>query len=198
MTDKPRKTRKKYLGDIDYEGPGSLDRRSDDIIDRKPNHDHVVKAWFKAASPLLTLTPEAIDNISTLVAGGNTIPVACAAAGHGSAYVNWNVKAKLHIEAGYAPGFEEGQSPYVAWADAIKQAKASWEVSMVALIASGNPNYKGPLALLERRLPQYYQERKSVQVAVKSERDVAAGLSTEELRKLVAETYEKKLEESND
>jgi hypothetical protein len=188
--------RKKYLGDPDHPtlpgalpsvGGDALNGRADDIIDRKPNHDHVVKAWYRPRGSKTSLTEEAIEQIATLVAGGNTIPVACAACGYGTSWRNWHTAVKEHLLAGYEPGFEEGQSPYLAYAEAITQAKASWEVSMVAVIASGNPNYKGPLALLERRLPNYYQERKSVQVAVKNERDIAQGMSTEELQRALAE-----------
>lgn len=180
--------RPKHLGDP-ADSHGDLEKRSDDVVDRKPNTDHVVRSWSATRGRKTTLTETAINEISELVAGGVTVPVASAACGYGSRWVNWSRVAREHIEQNYEPGFEEGQSPYVAWAEALQEAKAAWEASMILKIGSGDPNYKGPAWLLERRLPKYWQERKSVQVDVKTEAQIASGKSTQELEAELA-SYE--------
>jgi hypothetical protein len=171
--------RKRYIGDP--EDSGSLEKRGAAIEAYKPNTDHVTKRWTTARGPKPSLTPELLDKIALLVGGGNTIPVAAAACGCANLWRGWSVRAKEHLAIGYEGGFEEGQSPYVAFAEVMTVAKASWEADMVLGISSGHPQWKAFMDLLSRRLPKYWQEQKSQTVTVKTPQDVAQGKSTAQL-----------------
>ena len=176
------KVNEKFLGNFD------LEKRSDDIVSTKPNTDHVVRSW-RSARGLKTILDEAIvDEICLLIAAGATIPVAAAARGYGNAWRHWNTRAREAAEAGLTPGFGEGESPYLAWAVAVREAKASFVANCLLQISAGHPQWKAMTWLLERRYPEFYQEQKKTQVTVKTEREEAAALSTDELRRLVLDT----------
>ncbi len=171
--------RKPYIGD-------SLETRADDVIDTKPNTDHVVPSWRPKTGKPTSLTPELIERVAGLVAGGVTIPVACAAVGiKKSLWGNWNRIAKEHDAEGYVPGFGEGESPYAAWYDAIVEAKAAFEANEILKISGHAKEWKASAYLLERRLPQYWQERKKAEITVKTAEQSAKEMSTEELEQAV-------------
>jgi hypothetical protein len=171
-----------YIGDP----PSELEKRSDEIVVNKPNTDHVVRTWKPRGRPT-TLTQETIDSICDLIAGGCTIPIAASACGFATQWANWGRKAKEHLAAGYEPGFEPGQSPYLVWLDCVTQAKASFVANACLQITAGHPQWKSQAWILERRLPDMWQERKSVSVAVKTEREEAASKSTQELEQELAQ-----------
>lgn len=147
-----------------------------------PSTNHVVRKWYRSPRGKHTpITPQIIEEVALLVAAGATLPVASVACGVGKRWNEWNIVAREHEALGYEPGFETGQSPYVAWLHAMDEAKCAFEVNCVLHISSGHKNWKAYAYLLERRAGGRWREKKEVAVTVRTEQDKAAEMSTEQL-----------------
>lgn len=94
------------------------------------------------------LTPELQQRICQLVAGGVTLPHACAHSG-----VSWNTAKDWT-----APGFVE-REPYASYAAAIEQAKASYVVACTLRISRAGQKgaWQADLAMMERRYPEFFR-----------------------------------------
>lgn len=108
-----------------------------------------IKITFRDGKTKVTqCTPDVIRKVATLVASGNTVKQAVAAIG-----ISWNTASKWRAYA------DEGKQPYVDYFEAIAEAKAACEVSMVQAV------YKFGMAgdakalqyILERRYGQRWR-----------------------------------------
>ncbi len=169
--------RKPYIGD-----PSPTDEHTDDVLKLTPSWDHVVRTWRPKTGKPTSLTEEVLELVATRVAGGATIPQACACVGISkTTWANWNLKSKLHADEGLEGGFGPDQSPYVAWGEAMYEAKSAWIVSAINRIDRQLPGWQSLAWLLERRYPEFWMERKQQQVNIKTEAQAAQEKSTEQL-----------------
>lgn len=99
------------------------------------------------------LTPELHQSICNLVAAGAPLPLACPAAG-----VSWNT-AKEWFKPEYAE-----REPYASLVLGVEKAKAAHAIGCQMRItrAGKNGSWKADLAILQRRHPEFYDQRVNV------------------------------------
>lgn len=188
-------------GPRDYTGRES---DMDDDAPPPPNLDHVRLDWG-GSTRKARLTPENVHTMALMVAAGTPIPTACTAIGCGKNWNAWNLQARRDERAGIEAGWDEDQSPQLAWLQAMEQAKAAFEVAMVARVGAAAPNdWKAAAWLLERRAAQRWYPRAKLELHANGEKraDISV-MSTEKLIKiaqgLIPDTSDIKiLQPSND
>lgn len=129
------------------------------------------------------LTPESVAEMSRLVAAGVPVPTAATATGAGSRAKKWAVKGREARAAGREPGWGLGESPELAWLDAMEAAKAQSEASLTLAISTAAPlDWKAAAWILERRSSRRWHLQSKLEISAKAgEKLEISSMSTEKL-----------------
>lgn len=140
--------------------------------DHSPESEGELTDEFDKAQRLIkdepegALTPMRIAAMEGLVKLGVPIPVAATSLKCNKRVKEWAKTARLHAESGKKPGFGEGESPYLLWAETMDSARAYNEAYLVQCITQAAlTDWKASAWLLERRASKRYHLQSKLEIS---------------------------------
>lgn len=176
-------------GPMDYTGNAADERRMLSREDDEPDalaFGHVKTDFGDGKTSRRTrLTPQNVETMKLLVAGGTPITTACTAIGAGKSWNKWGRLGREAERNGVPAGWDEGESPERYWLEQMDQAKAAFETSMIARIgAAAVTDWRAASWLLERRAPQRWWPKHKLDMHVNGNK--AVSIETMSMEKVIS------------
>jgi hypothetical protein len=129
------------------------------------------------------LTPVAVAEMVRLVTAGVPVPTAATATGAGSRAKKWAVVARAARAAGRVGGWGDGESPELAWLEAMEQAKSLAEANLTMAISAAAPlDWKAAAWILERRSSRRWHLQSKLEISAGAGKKLEiTSMSTERL-----------------